>query len=318
MSNAIQAAAAAFISGKNLLINGNFDIWQRGISFSNSNSTPTAYTADRWQVYRSGWATGVTANQGAGINGVPGAYTGINIIRSSGDTSTANINLSYPFETMDVRKMAGQQLTLSFWAVAYGAFVGAPLTLSVASGTGSDGSPPAGFTNAVVTNTGVGSMMGAWKKFTATFTVPSGSSQFGFTILTAPTGTAAANNADNFYIAQVQLEFGPIATAFERRTYGQELALCQRYYETGVQPFSFIAGLSGVNAAYGTVPFLVQKRVNPTMTLTGWKYYSGGADTVFTPANVNGMTGSFTWQGLNLTNWTGWDGAGSWIANAEL
>jgi hypothetical protein len=119
-------------------------------------------------------------------------------------------------------------------------------------------------------------------------------------------------------VGLVQLEAGTVATPFERRSYGLELALCQRYYETGVEPFTYMSGLTGVTSAYGTVPFLVQKRTNPTMVLTGWKYYSGGSDVVFTPTSVMGMVSTFTWQGLGLTSWCGWDGAGTWTASAEL
>jgi hypothetical protein len=128
----------------------------------------------------------------------------------------------------------------------------------------------------------------------------------------------ASSTGNSIMSSEVQLEAGATATPFERRQYGLELALCQRYYEAGVEPFKFISNLSGVASAYDTVPFVVSKRVAPTMTLTGWKYYSGGSDTVFTPSNVSAGANSFTFQGLGLTNWCGWDGLGTWTASAEL
>jgi hypothetical protein len=123
---------------------------------------------------------------------------------------------------------------------------------------------------------------------------------------------------NNLSITDVQVEEGPVATPFERRSYGQELALCQRYYEVGDQPFLFMSGLSGVTAAYGDVRFATTKRAAPSITCSGWQYFSGGANTGFTPTSITVLTGVFRYQGLSLSSWTGWAGAGTWTASAEL
>jgi hypothetical protein len=119
-------------------------------------------------------------------------------------------------------------------------------------------------------------------------------------------------------VGLVQLEAGSVATPFERRPYGQELSLCQRYYEVGDQPFLFMSGLSGVTAAYGDVRFATTKRAAPSITCSGWQYFSGGANTGFTPTSITVLTGVFRYQGLSLSSWTGWAGAGTWTASAEL
>ena len=69
-------------------------------------------------------------------------------------------------------------------------------------------------------------------------------------------------------VSKAQLEFGSVATAFEQRFYGIELALCQRYYYrvtpglTGV-PFGIGVAI-GTLYAYITVPFPVTMRAVPT------------------------------------------------------
>jgi hypothetical protein len=76
------------------------------------------------------------------------------------------------------------------------------------------------------------------------------------------------NQSGTFDIAQVQLEQGSVATTFEPRTYGEELALCQRYYWQGYA--SQVMGSRYVAAAtYGCVgaigSFPVEMRTLPTM-----------------------------------------------------
>jgi hypothetical protein len=63
----------------------------------------------------------------------------------------------------------------------------------------------------------------------------------------AASTTFVGNSGATFQITGVQLEKGSAATAFENRQYGQELALCQRYYEKSYEP----ATVPGTNSALG-------------------------------------------------------------------
>jgi len=86
----------------------------------------------------------------------------------------------------------------------------------------------------------------------------------------AVTSVATTLNAE-LYITGVQLEAGPVATPFERRPYGVELALCQRYYFK-LQPsfditltYASIPG-AGLNSAAINVYLPVPMRINPSIT----------------------------------------------------
>ena len=94
---------------------------------------------------------------------------------------------------------------------------------------------------------------------------------------TGATSVVGTNGA-TFYITGVQLEVGSSATGFEYRQYGQELALCQRYYE--------IVGLGSVGSTLSTAfalvasTFKVTKRTSPTLTQLG-------SFTLTSPGNAN-------------------------------
>ena len=71
--------------------------------------------------------------------------------------------------------------------------------------------------------------------------------------------------ANGYYdIAQIQLELGPVATPFERRPIGTELALCQRYYEVLTAYVIANAGAAGQAIGYG-ISFVVPKRAAPSL-----------------------------------------------------
>lgn len=92
----------------------------------------------------------------------------------------------------------------------------------------------------------------------------------------------------NIDITNVQIELGKVATPFEHRSYGEELALCQRYYyEAGVQPIDLVgvghsSGYSGVTS--GRITFPVTMRATPTYTRTVTQSnFSGTINTIQSP-----------------------------------
>lgn len=91
-----------------------------------------------------------------------------------------------------------------------------------------------------------------------------------------------SNAAATLNVTGVQLEAGTVATPFERRDYGRELMMCQRYFEksfpqsiapnnngTGVGQIMFALSWGGSQASKAPIRFAVVKRSVPTLTKYG-------------------------------------------------
>jgi hypothetical protein len=276
-----QSFANSSYAGKNVLINGAMDIWQRGTSFPSGVGlgSATVYSADRWHWYRGGNDSGATlTRQSAGLAGFQ--YC-IRMQRNSGNTSLQALGLRYTAETADSVRFAGKQVTLSFWARKGANYSGSSNSFraTVATGTGTDQVVHSftGFTYIVDQNV---TLTDAWQRFTLTGTAASNVTQIGLEMFHTPTGTAGAN--DYMEITGIQLEEGSIATPFSRATGTTqgELAACQRYYQIlGDNIYELIYGgyMTSGTTGYISFPFPVTMRTTPTGTLVGgWAVYNTG------------------------------------------
>lgn len=221
---------------RNKIINGNFDIWQRGTS-----QTSSGYgSADRWFNIHSGSTK--TASQQAfnlGQTDVPGnsKYYLRHVVSSvAGDP-----NYCIAMQKIEgVDTLAGQTATLSFWAKADS---NKNIATEFLQYFGTGGSP-----STLVNTIGVTThnLTTSWQKFTATVAVPSisgktlGSNgddrlELNFWFDAGSDYNSRTNSlgqqSGTFDIAQVQVEEGTVATPFEHRPIGMELSLCQRYYQ---------------------------------------------------------------------------------------
>lgn len=112
-------------------------------------------------------------------------------------------------------------------------------------------------------------------------------------------------------VADVQFELGSVATPFEQRAHGAELALCQRYYEEGYFELRCYS-------QYGTsnrVNFKVTKRAAPTLTISGIDFAGTGA----IDANADSPDIDSFRAGANWTSTPAWRSVGFyWKASARL
>lgn len=253
-------AVAPYVSGKNIIINGGFDVWQRGTTFTSPGAN--TYSADRWTIGDN--TSCVYSRQSSGAPTGFQYYFRAN--RISGSTATGNINLVQGVETINSIPFAGKTVTFSLYARA-GANGPSVLNMALYYGTGTDLTLWTGGGAGAVTIAGQ-AVTTSWARYTFTGTVPSNATQLFVWVYYAPTGTAGAN--EYFDVTGVQVELGSQATPFARAggSIGGELALCQRYYYrvTATQAYSDFASGYNPSSSEGAymVPFPVQMRTTPT------------------------------------------------------
>jgi hypothetical protein len=290
---------------RNAIINGNFDIWQRGTSFAGQE-----YTADRWITERAG-STCTTSRQSfaLGQTDVPGEPT--YFCRFVVSSVTGADNSVVPNQRIEgVRTFAGQTVTLSFWAKADATKF---MSIEFSQNFGTGGTPS---TRIIEIGVQKFTLTTSWQKFTKTITLPSiagktlGTNnndvlQIYFWLDAGSNSNSRTNSlghqSGTFDIAQVQVETGPVATPFERRPIGTELALCQRYYQqsTGTNSMKRVWNNTGITAAMQvSVDFPVYMRTAPNLTVYG--DVSDGSQLLMNSTTISNTSG-FT-QYHNIAN----------------
>ena len=295
-----------FISAdrKNLIINGRFDFWQRGTSF-----TSLEFTADRWRQALSG-GTATVSRQAftLGQTEVPG--NPVYYLRESCSVGNDNCGINQPIE--DVRTGAGGPVTVSFWAKGtnppgYGYWA---MQLWQRFGTG--GSP-----SVTVQNNKELKVTSQWKKYTFTYELASMSGKTlgsdnndHLNLIIRQDASDNNTGAWELNIANVQVELGRNATEFEHRSYGEELLLCNRYFwqpvtsqfaATSAATWGVMGISYGANSYYIPIQFPTAMRIPPSVGGDGtWRSRRTNVN-AFTPTfgihgagNVNGCTLGFT------------------------
>jgi hypothetical protein len=278
-------AVAPYVAGKNAIINGGFDIWQRGTSAAGTVATAgTGYLADRWQNYRS--VAGSTFSRQS--SGLTGFQYNMRVQRDSGNTNTANPYLGTSVEILQAQPFVGQTITLSFYARAGSNYSSASNGLNASVVSGTNASDACGFINGYTAQSTVitqnATLTTSWQRFSYTGTIGSTSTQFYLAFTYTPVGTAGVN--DYFEVTGVQVEIGNVATPFSKAggTIQCELAACQRYYfrNTGALTYFGSGGIAGsATQCYVQVKSPTTMRVAPTTldySLLLLQYISGSVN----------------------------------------
>jgi hypothetical protein len=225
---------------RNGVINGSFEIWQRGTSgLAGATSAANGFMADRWQGFRTGYAAGMTGSQTAGTAQTRYA---LRLTRTAGNTSLATMNCLQNIETANAEVYAGQQVTFSVWA-RRGADYAGTTNLRVLSGTGTDQNVISGFTGQATVVSSSRTITTTWQRFSVTGTVGSTATELAVQLQYTPT-TATAGANDWIEFTGAQLEIGAVPSTFQMNggSVAAELANCQRYYQRhGLVSGAFLA-----------------------------------------------------------------------------
>jgi hypothetical protein len=270
-------------AGKNAIINGGLDVWQRGTSLAISNGT-TTYLADRWAAYRGATGATVSRQTTSDTTNLPTIQYCARVQRDSGNTSTSGISYFNIFESVNSIPFAGQTVTFSFYARKGANYSQASsgLTVVLKTGTGTDQNVYSGFTGAVNPVLQTATLTTTWQRFTYTATLASSITQIATGFEFAPVGTAGA--ADYFEVTGAQLELGSVATTFSRAqgTIQGELAACQRYF----QEVQFASGVATASTAAQLYITHTGMRVAPSVTGTAALKVTDSSTSDFTQSSL--------------------------------
>ena len=319
---------------KNLIVNGGMKVWQRATA---ATAAAGGYeTIDRWQFFNGSDGAYTSEKHGMSLAEIntTGHSQAIALNVTTADTAIAAAQyayFSYIIEAQDLQHLqwgtaAAKDITLSFWVKSKiaGTYY---VTLRKKDGT-------AYYINRAYTV----DVADTWEYKTITITPTAGSTSlitgaggiinndtgdglkiyFGLSWGTnyhtttdtwaTPVDYSASDQvnwmsstSNDFYLTGVQLEVGSVATDFEHRSYGEELALCQRYYQILAEG----AGNGiGIGAFYNTATMYLgpmtfnTMRATPTFAQTTgtnyYKYYVAGTGNNFSAFTTSWNIGTNT------------------------
>lgn len=258
----------------NVLDNGNFNITQRGTTTAGTITTSPTYLWDRWAGY-AGTATQITIS--TITSGVPAGFTNAaQVSRDNAQVGILPVYLVQEVLTADTKPLAGQTVTLSFWAKSGALFSAASsnLTVKIATGTGTDEGLAAlisGWAGAATPLNTLQPITTSWQRYSVSATIGATATELAVQIGWVPVGTAGAT--DFIQVTGVQLELGQIASNFEWRAASLELAKVQYFLKTFIdgaatRRYGTCQVITANTTAVCGVPLTRTMRAAPTVTVT--------------------------------------------------
>lgn len=290
------------------LINGNFDVWQRGVTATNLGGG--LYLADRWQfVYSADGGTlptnVVVSRQALTAGDIPGSFYHYRIApdgagASLGVNSVCRINQAIENGT---RLLCGlnKKVTVSFYARA--SVAGKRMGYGLVQNYGTGGSP----TGAETIQGQIITLTSNWTKYTYTFTTntlagktfgtanddylrPTFLFQWGTSVATTYFGGGTAETyggSGTIDIAQVQLCAGDVALPFMPKSYEEESRACDRYCQAIETSATYEA--IGIGSAASTTIAYINIRLRRDMRTTSTLSSATAGDWQLNPAGVGGI-----------------------------
>jgi len=308
---------------RNLIINGAMQVAQRGTSTSGASGSGY-FSTDRWQIANSSLGTWTVSQSTTAPDGFSNSFkmdcTTADASPAAGDFLIFRQHVeAQNLQHLKFGTSSAQSLTLSFWVRssktgtyiaellqpdASNRHIGNAYTINSADTWEYKTITFAGDTSGVINNdNGTGFQVNWWLGAGSNFT--SGTLQTSWGAITAANRAVGNVNladtiSNDWYITGVQLEVGDTATPFEHRSYGDEFARCQRYYEYG--------RIVQLDTTVITGSFVVLKRAAPTMTRLGntWTASEGGTFGPFDNSAYYVSSGGVSYVG------------GQWSADTEL
>lgn len=257
---------------RNRIINGNFDIWQRGTSPFTSTSV-NEWSADRFRTEGYGLSTTISQQSFTGNQTDVPEYPTYYCRVATSAAPSAGQYWAFQQRIEAPQNISYGTYTLSFW-------------VRCTSGSLSAGAFKYGINTASQSSPALST---TWTQLKQTFTISSfsGSNYVSIYLIYLTSSSPSSLSID---IAQVQVEQGTVATPFEHRPYGLELSLCQRYYEKSFEGAT--ASFTDATCMFmstnrtdrfsisTTINFLVEKRTN-SYTLTIRSPYTNTANEIY-------------------------------------
>ena len=286
----------------NVIINGAMQVAQRSASETGLGAATGYFTLDRWEMVEGAASAGRFTMSQSAVTDLAEHSTALKIDCTTADTSIAageQLTITQKIEGLNLQKLKATSTSTKAFTVSYYAKSDASravvLEILMAEGTNKQISAlhtigtswarysmtvPAASSTEIDDDATEGMRVNLWLHGGATFT--------GGTLNTgALAGTTAANRAagigsifastDNaIEVTGFQIEPGSSATPFQHRSFGEELALCQRYYfqmgpypsSSGYGAFAIFATADG-SSGFSLIDFPVYMRAEPTLTHTG-------------------------------------------------
>jgi hypothetical protein len=304
---------------RNMIINGAMQVAQRGTSATVSNGSNEGYsTIDRLHCnFNNSCGGAVTFSQDTdapdGFSN-SGKLQCSTLLANASFTTNQYMNFRYSFEAQDLQRLSygtssAKQMTLS-WYMKYNH--GQPISVGLytvdgtieyytVSVTGTSSWARYSITIPGSTSAQIDNNTGAGLAIQWVLAIGDGTNDAGIGSGTESTawsttrkdyitdcGNFLSSTSNQFWITGIQLEVGDTATPFEHRSYGEELALCQRYYQKPGADYDFIWAGDCTNGETYYLRFTIPVTMRATPAMTGLSaYYYRFAAPTLNPRNEN-------------------------------